>query len=362
MSGSGQTPKFTVLRRGGPVRSPVSDISPDAADLELMRIVAILQYLVGGLTLLIAAAILPDLDTSDNKAYVLLGAVAVALAVVRYLQRGAMTLAHARFSNLAGLAFIATIVAVSRPIGATPAFYLWPVLTAAYFLRRRDLAVVFVLFMISFAVALWGFADREANAQIYVPMVLVVFVVTGLVRLMRESLAASMKHLRFTASTDDLTGLPNRASFRRSAQRDIEWSVRSRAPFSLVVIDLDHFKLVNDRFGHAAGDAALQRFSTLLVSECRAGDLPARYGGEEFVVSLSHTGIDEAERFAERLRQRVEVATGVDPAPLTVSVGVTALTSGEREDIEALIARADVALYDAKAAGRNRVVRSDSPG
>ncbi|MDO9356238.1 MAG: diguanylate cyclase, partial [Solirubrobacteraceae bacterium] len=235
-------PRFTVLSRTGPLRRPVSDISPSPADLELMRIVAILQYLVGGGTLLVAAAILPDLDTSDNLAYFALGTIAVVLAGVRFLQRGHMTLAHARFSNLAGLLFIATIVAVSRPIGATPAFYLWPVLTAAYFLRRRDLFVVFVLFVLSFAIALWGFTEDEAEFQIFVPLVLVVFVVTALVRLMRETLSAVIGDLELTAATDDLTGLPNRASFARACKRDLEHARRHDVPFSVVVIDLDHFK------------------------------------------------------------------------------------------------------------------------
>lgn len=350
--------KFTVLSRSGPVRRPVSVISPSASDLELMRIVAILQYLVGGITLLVSAAILPDLDASDNHAYLALGGIAVVLAVVRFLQRGSMTLAHARFSNLAGLAFIAAIVAVSRPIGATPAFYLWPVLTAAYFLRRRDLAVVFVLFLISFAIALWGFTEGESEAQVYVPLVLVVFVVTGLVRLMRESLAGMIGDLEISAATDDLTGLPNRASFARSCKRDIDRARRIGAPFSLVVVDLDHFKQVNDRLGHSGGDEALRRFASLVTAECRGGDLPARYGGEEFVIALQDTDLGEAEQFADRLRRHVEVATAGDRAPFTLSAGVTTLRP-EDEGPADLIDRADVALYAAKDAGRNRVVRSD---
>lgn len=360
MSAPRRHSKFTVLSRTGPVRRPVSTISPSAADLELMRIVAILQYVAGGSTLLIAAVVLPDLDSSDNKAYFALGGIAVVLAVVRYFQRGTMTLAHARFSNLAGLAFIATIVAVSRPIGATPAFYLWPVLTAAYFLRRRDLAVVFALFMVSFAIALWGFTVGESEAQVFVPMVLVVLVVTGLVRLMRESLAGMIGDLEVTAATDDLTGLCNRGTFRGASKRDIERARRIGAPYSLVVVDLDHFKEVNDRFGHAAGDAALRRFATLLAAECRGGDLPARYGGEEFVVALQDTDLDEAQRFAERLRRRVELATAGDEAPLTVSAGVATLLAGE-EDCEPLVERADQAMYLAKAQGRNRVVRAREP-
>jgi diguanylate cyclase (GGDEF)-like protein len=353
--------RFTVLSKTGPLRQPVSEISPNAADLELMRIVAILQYLVGGSTLLIAAAVLPDLDTSDNRAYLGLGALAVVMAGVRFLQRGHMTLTHARISNLAGLVFIAAIVAVSRPIGATPAFYLWPVLTAAYFLRRRDLFVVFALFLISFAIALWGFTDNEAEFQIFVPLILVVFVVTALVRLMRESLSAVIGDLELTAATDDLTGLPNRASFTRACKRDLERARRHDTPFSVVVVDLDHFKAVNDNLGHAAGDDALRRFASLVTAECRGGDLPARYGGEEFVIALQETGVTEAIRFAERLRARTESATANDVAPLTVSVGVATRRPTD-EDPALIIARADAALYAAKAGGRNRVEHADHQG
>ncbi len=320
-----------------------------------MRLVAILQYLVGGLTLIVAALVLPDGDGSDHTAYYLLGGVALVLATGRYFQRSAMTLNHARASNVAGLAYISVVVAVSTPIGATPAFYLWPVLTAAYFLRRRDLAVVLVLFLAWFAIALWGFGDHGAAAQVYAPMVLVLLVVTALVRLMRESLAAMIGDLEETASTDHLTGLANRVAFERLCARDVERARRTGSPLSVAMIDLDHFKAINDRFGHAAGDEALRRFAELLRAECRAADLPGRYGGEEFVVSLDDTGIAEAAQFAERLRARVEAETAGDRAPITISVGV-AEVSPECPSPDDLIGAADAALYEAKAAGRNRVV------
>lgn len=347
--------KTEVLAPGGRVRRPVHSISPSQSDLELMRLVAILQYLVGGLTLIVAALVLPDSDQSDHTAYYALGGVALVLATGRYFQRSAMTLGHARASNVAGLAYISVVVAVSTPIGATPAFYLWPVLTAAYFLRRRDLAVVVVLFLVWFAIALWGFGDDGAEAQVYGPMVLVLLVVTALVRLMRESLAAMIGDLEETASTDHLTGLANRVAFERLCARDVERSRRAGTPLSVAMIDLDHFKAINDRFGHAAGDEALQRFAALLRLECRAADLPGRHGGEEFVVSLDDTGIEAAAQFAERLRARVEAETAADRAPITISVGVAELGPSHATPGD-LIGAADAALYEAKAAGRNRVV------
>lgn len=348
--------KSEVLDKDGRVRRPVAEISPTASDLELMRLVAILQYVAGGLTLVFAALLLPDSDHSDHGAYYALGGAALGLAVIRYLQQGGMSLRHARLSNFAGLGYITAVVAVSKPIGATPAFFLWPILTAAYFLRRRDLAIVFALFLVLFAVAL-GFTRDGNEAQVYVPLVLVVFVVTALVRLMRESLAGLIGGLERSASTDDLTGLANRAAFRESCRRDVEQARRTGAPLSLVMVDLDHFKAINDRFGHAAGDDALRRFAAVLRGECRAADLAARQGGEEFVVSLADTGLDEAAHFAERLRARIEDETAGDDAPIRISVGVAELTEAHA-GADDVIAAADAALYEAKTTGRNRVVRA----
>lgn len=342
-----------MTRPLGALLRPRVQIDPTPADLALMRIVAILQYLVGGCTLLLAALVLPGQDEFGREAYVVLGVVAMLLAGVRML-RPVGTLLQARLSNIAGLAFIAVIVAVSRPVGATPAFYLWPVLTAAYFLRRRDLGVVLVLFVASFAVGLWWNGEQLGRAQIYVPMILVVFVVTALVRLLRESLAELIGGLERTASTDHLTGLANRATFEAAVAREMLRARRTGGALCAVALDIDHFKAVNDRLGHAAGDLALRRCADVLASECRGVDLPARFGGEEFVVALPDTTIEDARRFAERVRARIETATAGDPAPLTVSAGVAALHADHTLPSH-LVALADGALYDAKRAGRNRV-------
>lgn len=344
----------------GLLRHPVAVIEPTQDDLALMRIVAIMQYLVGGLTLVVAAVLLPGQSESGRHAYIILGLVAMILALVRVV-RPVGTLLQARLSNLAGLAFIGVIVAISRPVGATPAFYLWPVLTAAYFLRRRDLVIVLGLFVITFAIALWSTSAEEAHAQIYVPMILVVLVVTGLVRLLRESLAEVIGGLERTASTDHLTGLANRATFEHTVAREIERARRQGTNLCVVALDLDHFKAVNDAHGHAGGDRALRRCAQVLASECRGVDLPARFGGEEFVVALPDTAIDEARRFAERVRARIASATTQDAAPLTVSCGVAQLHQHHTLP-EQVIALADGALYAAKRGGRNRVeVASTTP-
>ncbi|WP_435105060.1 diguanylate cyclase [Arhodomonas sp. AD133] len=163
--------------------------------------------------------------------------------------------------------------------------------------------------------------------------------------------------LRALASTDPLTGLPNRRELLAQSAREVARARRGDAALSLLLIDIDHFKAVNDHYGHAVGDHALQAIAALLESECRAGDLASRIGGEEFVLLLPDADINAATTIAERLRDCIlhsPVAAGGEALRLTVSIGVTTFAPGDR-DFETMLARADTAMYAAKSAGRNRV-------
>jgi len=162
------------------------------------------------------------------------------------------------------------------------------------------------------------------------------------------------------AATDPLTGLLNRRALFEGAELILAQLKRRKRPISVLMCDLDHFKRVNDRFGHATGDAALRQFADTVIACLRASDLVARMGGEEFAALLPGTGGADAEMVAERLRAAFEDA-GRDIAGhlvgATVSIGVA---SGSADaDIEALLTSADAALYRAKAEGRNRVVSSE---
>ena len=163
--------------------------------------------------------------------------------------------------------------------------------------------------------------------------------------------------LKRLATTDLLTGLPNRAHFMDSAAAELRRFERFKRELTMLMIDIDFFKLINDRHGHAAGDEALRVFSRVLVRETRAFDLLGRIGGEEFAVVLSETDGDAGMQIAERLRQAVEASSFVfhDSALIrfTVSVGVALCHDGD--SLDSLLARADDALYRAKHAGRNRV-------
>ncbi|GAA2368762.1 hypothetical protein Cme02nite_73480 [Catellatospora methionotrophica] len=171
--------------------------------------------------------------------------------------------------------------------------------------------------------------------------------------------------LRTAAITDQLTGLYNRRFFKEMIDVEAERSDRRGLPLSLVLIDLDHFKEVNDTYGHTVGDAVLTDVGQRLRREVRGSDLLCRYGGEEFVCLLPGTGAQAAYELAERLRQTLRstpvIVPGMaEPVLLTASLGVATAEPGlrGRVDTDALINEADQAVYRAKALGRDRVVGS----
>jgi diguanylate cyclase (GGDEF)-like protein len=156
--------------------------------------------------------------------------------------------------------------------------------------------------------------------------------------------------------TDALTGLLNRFGLRRSLQREYAEARRYARPLACLMIDLDHFKHVNDTYGHAAGDAALMQVARVLTESVRASDVVCRYGGEEFLVLAPETSAEGARALGEKIRAAATLrffGDGTHAFPLTFSVGVAELGAGESAND--LIARADHALYNAKERGRNRV-------
>jgi diguanylate cyclase (GGDEF)-like protein len=166
------------------------------------------------------------------------------------------------------------------------------------------------------------------------------------------------------ATTDFLTGLANRRSFMARLEAELARLKRfdiERA--AILMLDLDHFKRVNDSHGHAAGDAVLKHFAALLRAELRKIDTGGRLGGEEFAILLIGADLAAAELSAERLRRRI-AATPLDFAgqsiAVTVSIGIATLAPGDAS-ADAALRRADAALYAAKQAGRNRVCASPDP-
>jgi diguanylate cyclase (GGDEF)-like protein len=166
-----------------------------------------------------------------------------------------------------------------------------------------------------------------------------------------------MSRFQALAATDSLTGLHNRRNFFRLAERTLDACGGPDRPVAVVMIDVDHFKVINDTYGHAVGDEVLAAVSRALNDAVRAGDVVARFGGDEFAVLLPGSGPAEASVVAERLRRRTmstPVQTSIGPVQISLSVGVGTHEHGNA-DIEALLLRADEALYEAKRAGRGRV-------
>ena len=173
----------------------------------------------------------------------------------------------------------------------------------------------------------------------------------------RQRLAASYDQVKVLASHDELTRALNRRSLLSALERERSRAERSGVPFCVSMMDLDHFKSVNDMHGHAAGDAALRTFARIAEETKRVTDIFGRFGGEEFLLILVDIARAQAAQATERVRAAVEVADWSDAAPglsVTVSAGVAGYRKGET--IEQLLHRADKALYEAKRAGRNRVV------
>lgn len=173
-----------------------------------------------------------------------------------------------------------------------------------------------------------------------------------------EELAAANQYLEQLVRTDPLTGVANRRHFTEQAQQEIERARRNAQPLSLLMIDLDHFKYINDDHGHAMGDEVLRNFSATVRNPLRTTDLVARIGGEEFVVLLPNTALPGAQEVAQRILDAVRCQVLSCENGLlhyTTSIGVANLHEGEAS-YETLLSRADKALYRAKSTGRNQAL------
>ncbi len=162
--------------------------------------------------------------------------------------------------------------------------------------------------------------------------------------------------LRTAATTDALTGVANRGRLREALHAATQQASRQHQPLCVAMLDVDHFKKVNDVHGHAAGDEVLRQVAAIMVGSVRPYDIVARYGGEEFVVLFSGTDLDEASVICERLRSAVEMNTA--PVAVTISLGLARFDPAVDDD-DQVIARADALLYEAKQSGRNRLRVAD---
>lgn len=183
-----------------------------------------------------------------------------------------------------------------------------------------------------------------------------------LVRFIATTIALDIENVRLhrVAVTDPLTGAYNREFLSSKMPTEIDFAIDRGRALSVAMVDVDHFKSVNDQFGHGVGDVVLAEIAVRLRNAIRGGDMLVRYGGEEFLVLLPRAGAERASEVGERIRERVsdgpiDAGNGI-AIDITVSVGVAELRTEPLESMTEFIARADAALYAAKAAGRNRVL------
>jgi diguanylate cyclase (GGDEF)-like protein len=224
--------------------------------------------------------------------------------------------------------------------------------------RRRQVAVVAVS-TVGMIVATASTASSNASSVGDVTAgAFTVIAVSAIVRVLRDLAITAVDQARRGEVTDPLTGLGNRRGLERAGGPYWADHARGQHPIAVLVIDVDHFKQINDTQGHAGGDEVLRRLAALVSGSLRAGDVAVRLGGEEFLV-LCSIPPDQAQRVAERLRRSVEE----NLAPVTVSIGVHVTTPTDQDllptSIWTAVNRADQALYAAKNSGRNRVALTE---
>jgi diguanylate cyclase (GGDEF)-like protein len=298
--------------------------------------------------LLVASTVLPDPDPSDHGRLYLVALIPLTLGIILTCGRNLPE----RVIKL--LAISCTIVAVSvmvsqiLPIGAALMFYCWPAVAAGYFCTRREVAGNLLLIAVTAAIALIATRSTEITGSTWIATVLISTIVALTVGHLAEQVAK-------LATTDELSGLLNRRAFGPMLERAVERARTAGVPLSIVAFDLDHFKRINDRFGHAAGDAAIRRFGTLVAAEVHGDDVAARTGGEEFTVLLYGTEERDAVRWAEGVAALLIAETLDEQVMFSTSAGV-ACAGPATHAPEDLLQAADRALYAAKTAGRRRVV------
>ncbi len=197
-------------------------------------------------------------------------------------------------------------------------------------------------------------------AGFFAVMIALLWVLASRLEALAAARAAARLYLN-QAGTDALTGLPNRRQLDDQLDRDIARAHRHQEPLSVLLVDIDRFKAVNDRYGHRSGDGALRELASRLSDTVRGGDLAGRWGGEEFLVIAPNTDQDAALELAERCRAAIADTPVPDIGKVTASFGVTTLT--RHEDARSLVHRADTTLYLAKNSGRDAVAGTrDSVG
>ncbi|MGY4517464.1 GGDEF domain-containing protein [Lysobacter sp. HA18] len=254
-----------------------------------------------------------------------------------------------------GMTSFACII-VARMVGLSGAFWSCPVLVSNFLLVRRGYGLAASIVLIAVIVIDGSAFATMLDRLMYLSSASVACMLAYVFARRTELQRAQLETL---ASRDPLTGVANRRAMDRELHIAAEAFRRHRTPVGLLVMDLDHFKRVNDEFGHDAGDDVLVSFARVVQARGRAGDRLFRYGGEEFVLMLPGTDVETLQQLADALRADVSSRVRAGDRAITVSVGGAVLHPGE--DNAHWLARADAAMYEAKHQGRDRVVVDTAP-
>jgi diguanylate cyclase (GGDEF)-like protein len=258
-----------------------------------------------------------------------------------------------------GVALIAYAVSSGTGIGDGAVIYVWPVLWMAYFFGRRGTVATLACVGLAHGLAVASMPPDASYLDRWIDTMIGLSVLGVVVNTLAERNRDLVARLVADARLDPLTGLLNRRGFDERLRVEIERSHRNGSSLCLVRFDADHFKSVNDRWGHEAGDRVLARLGDVLRAQSRAVDPVARVGGEEFVVVLPGCTAAEGALHAERVRAAIQDVESDATPRVTLSAGVVAAASPP--DHRALMVAADGALYAAKRAGRDRVVVAEVP-
>src|SRR5918996_5240881 len=310
----------------------------------------------GQALILFVIGVLPDQGPTSVARLVIAGACALA-AVALHLaagRAGSITL-HLACTVGTLLVSLHLLLSTDGPSLSDEMLYGWLSLFAAYFFTIRQAAAQLALMSGAYLGVLLVSAPSGAVAASWLTLVGVIFPAAALLRAVRDAVTGLVRSLAEAARTDTLTGLKNRLALEQEIHVEVERTLRAEQELSIVIGDLDHFKVVNDELGHRAGDEALARIGQILHKHRRVGDSVARTGGEEFTILLPGASEHEAYLVAERLRAQVERDFADHPVPVTFSFGVATYPEHGR-NADAVIEAADQALYAAKALGRNRSV------
>ena len=258
-----------------------------------------------------------------------------------------------------GVALIGYALATTQGAGDAAVLYMWPVLWVAYFFGRTGSALIVAWVGVVHAIALIALPAGVGNVDRWLDVMVSVSVVAGVVYALSQNNRRLLARLAAEARVDQLTGVLNRRGFEERLEVELDRVRRAQVPMGVASFDIDHFKLINDEFGHEAGDQVLAHLGAVLSTNTRTTDVVARTGGEEFVALLPGTDLDGTRAYAERVREAFAARKGLDLPRVTVSAGVTA----EHAPVDAgeLLHRSDSALYAAKRSGRDRTMAAGEP-